>query len=190
MRTNARTLVIIVGTALLLLVLGGANAGRLGAKEKASQISPNDPTVRLYSLLDSKFNGKLDDFFLMADTVNDPKNPGQTQQHVLCVDYKKDRGFGKLNIHLRTVSQLTPEQMKAYSPKQIYDFAETDTAKFTKTDPGPFGKVGDVYLEPSPDGGGIATAPVTPEVQAQYERFVTQYVLPGLEKKAAEGNGS
>ena len=62
MRTNARTLVIIGGTVLTLLVLGGGNAGRLGAKEKASQISPNDPTVRLYSLLDSKYNGKLDDF--------------------------------------------------------------------------------------------------------------------------------
>lgn len=190
MRTNARTLVIIGGTVLTLLVLGSSHAGRLHAKDKGSQLNPNDPTVRLYNVLDSKYNGKLDDFFLLADMVNDSKNPGQTQQHVLCVDYKKDRGFGKLNIHLRTVAQLTPEQLKTYSPKQIYDFAETDTAKFTKTDPGPFGKTGDVYFEPSTDGGPMGTASVTPEVQAQYERFVTEYLLPALEKKAAGGNGS
>ena len=36
----------------------------------------------------------------------------------------------------------------------------------------------------------MGTATVTPEVQAQYERFVTQYLLPTLEKKAAGGNGS
>jgi hypothetical protein len=190
MRTNTRTIVIIGGTVLTLLVLGSDNAGRLGAKEKSSQVGPNDPTVRLYNLLDSKYNGKLDDIFLLSDVFNDPKNPGQAQQHVLRIDYSKDRAFGKLNIHVRTVAQLTPEQLKAYSPKQIYDFADSDSAKFTKTDPGPFGKPGDVYFEPSSDGGAMGTVPVTPEVQAQYERFVTQYLLPILEKKAAGGNGS
>jgi len=187
MRTNARALVIIGGIVLTLLVLGSGNAGRLGAKEKSTQISANDPTVRLYNLLDSKYNGKLDDIFLLSDVVNDPKNPGQSQQHVLRLDYSKDRAFGKLSIHVRTVGQLTPEQLKAYSPKQIYDFAETDSAKFTKTDPGPFGKPGDVYFEPSSDGGAMGTVPVTPEVQAQYERFVSQYLLPMLEKRAAGG---
>ncbi|MGD1104864.1 MAG: hypothetical protein ABSA59_22695 [Terriglobia bacterium] len=190
MRTSARTLIIIVGAVFTLLVLGGGNAGRLDAKEKASQISSNDPTVRLYNLLDSKYNGKLDDFFLLADVVNDSKNPGQPQQHVLRVEYNKDRAFGKLNLHVRTVAQLSPEQLKTYSPKQIYDFAESDSAKFTKTDPGPFGKPGDVYFEPFSDGGAMGTVPVTPEVQAQYERFVTQHLLPALEKKAAGGNGS
>lgn len=190
MRTSARTLAIIVGAAFALLVLGSGNAGRLGAKERASQISSDDPTVRLYNLLDSKYNGKLDDFFLLADVVNDPKNPGQAQQHVLRVEYSKDRAFGKLNIHVRTVAQLTPEQLKTYSPKQIYDFGEADSAKFIKTDPGPFGKPGDVYFEPASDGGAMGSVPATPEVQAQYERIVTQYLMPALEKKPAGGNGS
>ena len=190
MRTNTRTLLIIGSTVLTLLVLVSGDAGRLGAKEKSTQVGPNDPTVRLYSLLDSKYNGKLDDFYVLADVYNDPKNPGQPQQHVLRVEYSKDRAFGKLNIHVRTVAQLTPEQLKSYTPKQIYDFAETDSAKFTKTDPGPFGRAGDVYFEPTSDGGAMGTATVTPEVQAQYERLVTQYLLPILEKKAAGGNGS
>jgi len=190
MRTNVRTLVIIGGTVLTLLVLGSGNAGHLGAKEKSTQISSNDPTVRLYSLLDSKYNGKLDDIFLLSDVANDPKNPGQAQEHILRVDYSKERAFGKLTIHVRTVAKLTPEQLKAYSPKQLYDFAESDSAKFTKTDPGPFGKPGDVYFEPSSDGGVMGSVPVTPEVQAEYERFLSQYLLPILEKKAAGGSGS
>jgi len=165
-------------------------AGLLEAKEKTPQLSPNDPTVRLYSLLDSKYNGKLEDFCLLADVVSDPKNPGQAQQHVLRIEYNKDRAFGKLRIYVRTVAQLTPAQMKTYSPKQIYDFGETDSAKFTKTDPGPLGKPGDVYFEAPADGGALATVSVTPEVQAQYERYLTQYLLPALEKKAAGGTGS
>jgi hypothetical protein len=189
MRTTARTLAIIAGTVLILLVFGGGNTRRLGAKEKTPAVGPNDPTVRLYSLLDSKYNGKLSDFFLLADVVNDPKNPGQSQQHVLRVDYGKDRAFGRLNIHVRTVGQLSPDQLKTYTPKQIYDFAEADSAKFTKTDPGSFGRPGDLYFEAPPDGGALATVTTTPEVQALYERLVTQYLLPALEKKPADGNG-
>lgn len=186
MRTSARALAVIMGVVSALLVLGGSTARRLEAKEKVSQVSSDDPTVRLYNLLDSKFNGKVDDFVVLADLVSDPKDAGQ-EQHVLRVEYSKDRAFGKLSIHVRTVAQLTPEQLKTYSPKQIYDFAETDTAKFTKTDPGPFGKPGDVYFEPTSDGA-IGSVPPTPEVQAEYERFVTQYLLPALEKKTADGN--
>jgi hypothetical protein len=190
MRTHARTPVIIGGAVFALLVLGGGDPGRLGAKEKAPQVGPDDPTVRRYNHLDSKYNGKMGDLYVLADVFNDPKNPGQAQQHVLRVDYGKDRGFGKLNIHVRTVAQLTPEQLKTYSPKQIYEFGETDGAKFTKTDPGTFGRAGDVYFQPPTDGAALATAPATPEVQAQYERFVTQYLLPALEKKTLDGNGS
>ena len=189
MKTSARSYAIMGGVVITLLIWGG-NAGRLGAKEKTSAVNPNDPTFRLYSLLDSKYNGKVDSFCVLADAVNDPKNPGQQQQHVLRIEYNKDRGFGKLSIHVRTVAQLTPEQLKTYTPQQIYDFAETDSAKFTKTDPGSFGKPGDVYFEASADGGPLQTVPVTAEVQAQYDLFVTQYLLPTLEKKAAGGSGS
>ena len=136
MKTSARTYAIMGGAVIITPGIGGGSAGRLGAKEKTSQVSPDDPTLRLYSLLDSKYNGKVDAFCVLADVVNDPKNPGQQQQHVLRIEYNKDHGFGKLNIHVRTVAQLTPEQLKTYTPQQIYDFAETDSAKFTKTDPG------------------------------------------------------
>jgi len=189
MITSTRSYAIMGGVVITLLLVGGY-AGRLGAKERNSTVSPNDPTVRLYSLLDSKFNGKVDSFCVLADVVNDPKNPGQQQQHVLRIEYNKDHGFGKLSLHVRTVAQLTPDQLKTYTPQQIYDFAETDSAKYTKTDPGSFGRPGDVYFEANPDGGPLQTAPVTSEVQAQYELLVTQYLLPALEKKAAGGNGS
>ena len=189
MKTSARTNAIL-GAVIIIPVLMGGSAGRLGAKEKTSQVSSDDPTLRLYSLLDSKYNGKVDSFCVLADVVNDPKNPGQQQQHVLRIEYNKDHGFGKLNIHVRTVAQLTPAQLKTYSPQQIYDFAETDSAKFTKTDPGSFGRPGDVYFEAAPDGGPLETVPITAEVQAQYDQFITQYLMPALEKKAAGGSGS
>ncbi len=187
MRTSMRLFVITMSTVFTLLLFSGG-VGRLGAKEKSSQVSSDDPTLRLYNLLDSKYNGKLDDFYLLADVVNDPKNPGQPQQHVLRVEYSKDRAFGKLRIYMRTVAQVTPEQLKAYTPKQIYEFAENDSAKFTKTDPGSFGKVGDVYFEPVADGA-LGTVPISSEVQTQYDHLVTQYLIPALEKKTADGSG-
>jgi hypothetical protein len=112
------------------------------------------------------------------------------QQHVLRVDYDKGRAFGKLRIVVRTVDQLSPEQLKTYNAKEIYDFAESDGEKFTKTDPGSFGRPGDVYFQPTSPGGPLGTAPVTDEVQARYERYVTQHILPALEKKAGGGSGS
>lgn len=182
MRTRTMTRVMVKAAVLATLVWGCGNNAPLQAKEKAAQVDPNDPTYQLYNLLDSKHDGKLDGFCLLAGMVADPKNPGQSQQQVLKVEYDKTRGFGKLRIYVRTVAPLTPDQLKAYDAKQIFDFAESDVAKFTKTDPGRFGKQGDVYFEASSDGGALATASVTPEVQAAYEHFLTQYILPALQK--------
>ncbi len=190
MKTGARERAMMGATLFITIAVGCGSAGRLMAKDRTAQVSSDDPTFRLYNLLDSKFNGKLDDFYVLADVFNDPKNPGQAEQHVLRVEYNKDRGFGKLAIRVRTVAQLTPDQLKTYSAKQMYEFAETDSAKFTKTDPGSFGKPGDVYFEPAADGGAMGTISVTSDVQAQYERFVTNYLQPALEKKTAAGNGS
>ena len=116
MKNQAIKYAMVGGAALALLLLGGGPARRLDAKDKGTQVNPNDPTYRLYSLADAKFNGKLEDFCVLADLVNDPKNPGQHQQHVISLEYNKDRGFGKLSIHVRTVAELTPEQLKACSP--------------------------------------------------------------------------
>ena len=189
MKNSERMLYISV-TAIFAVLLWSGSTGRTVAKEKSSQISLDDATLRLYSLLDSKYNGKLDELYLLADVVNDPKNPNQPQQHVLRIDYGKDRAFGKLNIHVRTVGQVTPDQLKAYTPKQIYEFAESDSEKFTKTDPGTFGRPGDVYFALTSDGGALGAGNITPEVQSEYDRFLSQYIIPALEKKSGEPGGS
>jgi hypothetical protein len=190
MRTKSRVLPIIAGALFALFVFAGGNVTRLGAKEKIPAVSPDDPTLRLYNLLDSKFGGKLDTLYLLADTFTDPKNPQQVEQRVLRVEYNKNSAFGKFRIYVRTVDMPSPEQFKAYSPKEIYDFGETDSEKFTKTDPGSFGRPGDVYSQPTMPGGPLGTVPATEEVQARYDRYVTQYILPALEKKEGGGTGS
>jgi len=192
MRINTRVVPTIAAGALLAALLSGlGSAVRLTAKDKAAPpVAADDPTLRLFDLLNSKYNGKLDDFYLLADTFNDPAKPDQAEQHVLRVEYDKSKAFGRLKFYVRTVDQLTPEQLKAYTPKDIYGFAESDSEKFTKTDPGSFGRTGDVYFQPTSPGGPLGTSPVTDEVQARYDRYVTQYILPALQKKAAGGTGS
>ena len=192
MRMNKRALPIIsTGALLTILLLGGSIVSRLGAKDKSlPPVSSDDPTLRLFDLLNSKFNGKLDDFFLIADTFTDPAKQGQSEQHILRVEYDKTRTFGKLRIYVRNVDQLTPEQLKAYSPKDIFGFAESESEKFTKTDPGSLGRPGDMFLQPTSQGGPLGASPVTDEIQAKYARYVTQYIIPTLEKKAAGGAGS
>lgn len=188
MRTTNRIRAITCGTILTLLIVG--SAGRADAKERNSPSNPNDPTYRLFSLLDSKFNGKIEDFCVLADLISDPQNPGQQLQRVICLDYSKDRAFGKLNIHVRTVAPLTPDQLKTYTPKQTFDFAETDTSKYTKSDAGSFGRPGDVYFQAAPDGGPLTSASATSDVQTQYELLINQYIMPALEKKATDGSGT
>jgi len=189
MRVQSRAFWIICGALFALLVLGSDNLTRLGAKEKPPTVNSDDPTLRLYNLLDSKFGGKLDDFYLLADTFKDPAKQGQVEQHVLRLEYNKNSTFGKCRIYVRTVDQLTPDQLKTYTPKDIFEYAESESQKFTKTDPGSFGRPGDVYFEPTSPGGPMGTATATSDVQAQYERYVTQYILPALEKKAGGGAG-
>jgi hypothetical protein len=189
MITNSRVLFIIAGVLFALLVLGGGSVARPGGKEKTPAVSPDDPTFRLFSLLDSKFGGKLVGFYLLADTFNDPSKPGQVEQHVLRVEYDKGRAFGKLLIYVRVVDQLSDEQLRIYTSKEIYEFAESDSEKFTKTDPGSFGRTGDIYSRPTSPGGPLGTVPATPEVQARYDHYITQYILPALEKKEGGGSG-
>ena len=80
------------------------------------------------------------------------------------------------------MDKLTPGQLRDYTPKQVYDFAEEDTEKFTKTDPGPFGKTGDLYFQAT-ENGPLATAPITDDARKEYETFVSQWLMPALEKK-------
>jgi hypothetical protein len=151
------------------------------AKDKTPPIDPNDPTLRLYQLLDSTRGGKLADFYLIADVYKNPDNPDEELQHILRVEYDKDRGFGKLNIYVRSVGKIQPEQMKTYTPREFYDFGLSDLEKFVKTDAGPFGKPGDVYLRAQRDRP-LASAEVTDAVRKTYESFLTQYLMTALQK--------
>jgi hypothetical protein len=179
MNTNSRVAI----TALAMLAFAAICAGRLAPKEKIQPVSPDDPTLRLFQLLDSGYAGKLADYYLLADVFKSPKNPDQEEQHVLKVEYDKERGFGRLRIYVRTVDRPSPDQLKAYTPKQIFEFAEAESEKFSKTDPGSFGKPGDVYFRPLSEAGPLASAPISDETRTHYERFVTDYIMPALQKK-------
>jgi len=162
---------------VMLVVLGAADGGIGRAKDRA--VDPNDPTLRLYTLLDTTRDGKMPDFFLLADIYSEH---GKEFQRVLRAEYDKSRAFGKLRIYLRSVAKMAPEQLQSYTAKQVYDFGEIDLEKFVKTDPGEFGKQGDIYLRGDAENP-LATAPITDATRKSYETLVVQYLLPALQKK-------
>lgn len=170
---------------LLLLVLGaviGAAAGvrQMPAKEKTPAVNPNDPTYKLYALLDSNRNGKLEEFYFLADEYKSSEHPDETWQHVIVADYNKSLFFGKFKMTVRAISKPTPDQLKAYTVKALYDFG-SDSAKFAKINPGLFGQDGDLYMIATEDRP-LKSAPITPDVQSAYEKYVSQYLIPALEK--------
>lgn len=169
-------------TVLLAAHLFGIRANYLLAKEKLPPVGPDDATLRLFHLLDTSRGGKLADFYILADVYRDPTNPNDEFQHVLRAEYDKNRGFGKLNLHVRAVGKMAPEQLKSYTPKEIYEFGVADAEKFVKTEPGSFGRPGDVYLRAEGERP-LASAPVTDEVRKVYETFILQHLLPALEKR-------
>jgi len=152
------------------------------AKEKPATVSSDDVTLRLFQLLDSSYGGKLSDFYFVGDVYKDPKNPDKELQHVFKAEYDKARAFGRLRLYVRGVDKLTPGQLKDYTPQQIYDFADADVEKFTKTDPGPLGRTGDLYFLAT-ENGPLATTPITDEARKEYEVCVSQWLTPALEKK-------
>jgi hypothetical protein len=167
---------------LLVAGLSGNGAQALLAKEKVAPVDTNDPTYRLFQFLDTARSGKLTDFYLVADVYKDPANPDVEPQHILRADYDKNRGFARLSLYVRSVGKIAPEQMRVYTPKEFYEFGLADLEKFMKTDPGPFGGSGDAYLH-SDGERPLATAPITDDVRRAYELFVTQHLLPALQKK-------
>jgi hypothetical protein len=165
-----------------LAVASGAWTPSLRARDKTTSVDPNDPTLRLYRFLDETHGGKLADFYLIADVYKNPDNADEEFQHILRVDYDKARAFGKLNVHVRSVGKIQPDQMKTYTPKEFYEFGLSDTEKYVKTDAGPFGKPGDVYLRAERDGP-LTSAGVTDQVRKTYESYLTQYVITALQKQ-------
>jgi hypothetical protein len=167
----------LLGAVVMLAILGGGGA-RIGrAKDKATD--PNDPTLRLYDVLNTTRDGKLVDGVAVADIYTEQ---GKEFQRVVRAEYDKSRAFGKLRIYVRSVAKMAPEQLQSYTAKQVYDFGETDLEKFVKTDPGEFGKQGDIYLRGDADSP-LATVPINDAARKSYEILVVQYLLPTLEKK-------
>jgi hypothetical protein len=162
-------------------VLPYGSGSLLSAREKTPFVNPNDPTVKLYALLDTKHDGKLEEFYFLGDVFKDASHPDQEWQHVILAEYNKNLFFGRFKMTVRSISKPTPDQLKAYTVKALYDFG-SDSARFAKIDPGTFGQKGDLYMVVAADKP-IASAPITPEVQATYEKYVSQYLLPALEKE-------
>jgi hypothetical protein len=167
---------------LLAAGWSGNSAQALLGKEKVAPVDANDSTYRLYQLLDTARSGKLTDYFLIADVYRDPSNPSEELQHILRAEYDKNRGYARLSLYVRSVVKIEPDQMKTYTPKDFYEFGQEDQEKFMKTDPGPFGRPGDTYLRCDGDRP-LATAPITDEVRKAYELYLTQHLLPALQKK-------
>jgi hypothetical protein len=176
MPTSKRRLYV-SGTLCLLLGIVLTAPGELFSSSK--KVDENDATVRLFQLLDSAHSGKLDDIYVLADSYTD--TGGDQYRHVLRIDYDKNRAFGRLAIYVRSVGKMTPEQLAAYKPEQIYEFGESDQEKLVKTDPGPFGQRGDLYLK-ADDDSPLHTTVVTDQVRKSYDTFLTQYVIPAVEK--------
>jgi hypothetical protein len=143
---------------------------------------PDPVTIQLFQILNTSFGGKVDHFCLLGDMYTDAS--GEQYRRVLRVDYDKSRTFGRLNIYVRSVGKMTPDQLATYTPAQIYDFGESDQAKFVKSDTLTFGAPGDIYLEAEGDGP-LHTTPITDEVRKQYLTLITQYVIPALQKGPA-----
>ena len=172
----------VILAALLAIGFSGYSGADLGAKDKKNQVDPNDCTLRLFQLLDDSKGGKVDELYLLGDTYQDASEAGSQFVHVFKVEYDKSRVFGKLRIYVRSVGKMTPQQLATYTPQQIFDFGETDLEKFVKTECGEFGKPGDLYLRSSEDGP-LTTTAVTDDARKHYETYVTQYILPALQKK-------
>ncbi len=167
--------------AVLLAALLSLSAGVGWGKDKSkAPVDANDPTSRLFQLLDSQYDGKLKDFYVLADVYKGAE--GADLQHVLRVNYDKDKYFGKLEIYVRSIQKPDEAQLKGYTLKALFEFGEYDLQKFIKTQAGPLGGTGDLYLEAKP-GFALAAAPIDEDARKAYDTYVNQFVIPALQKK-------
>lgn len=176
---NRRALVVLLGTCLVGISASGAMCKD---KDKAPPLDPNDPTLRFFQTADDSRGGKLSEFYVVADVYRDPALPNEDSQHILKVDYDKAKLFGKLQIVVRSVGKIHPDQMKAYTAKELFEFGLADQAKFMKSEPGPFGRPGDIYLV-APNDRPLSSEPITEPVRQRYATFVSEFLLPAMAKK-------
>jgi hypothetical protein len=166
----------------VLLILAAASSAAPSRIAFSREKESDAATTQLFQILNTSYGGKVEHFCLLADTYTDAS--GQQYRHVLRVDYDKSRVFGRLNLYVRSVGSMTQDQLATYTPQQIYDFGESDQEKFVKTDTGPFGEKGDLYLQAEGDGPLHSTA-VTSDARKHYSDFLSQYVIPALQKGPA-----
>lgn len=178
-----RALLIAAIAVACLAAIAAPTAQASPRRHKKDAASANGPTARLYRLLDQSMGGKLN-IYLLADIYTDPSKPGQAFQRVLHVLYNKDLYFGRFVIHSRSVAKLTQEQLAIYTPEQVFNFAERDSAKFEKINAGPFGQTGDLYLMAT-DDHPPSSAPITNDVQQEYDMLLSDYILPAVQKQAS-----
>jgi hypothetical protein len=176
-RNRKCLVVILAATSMLAVAMPSA-----WAKKKQASVNPDDPTYRLYQLLNDSYGGKLADYYLLANLYPDPQDPSNQLQRVIRVDYNKSLFFGRFHIYVRSVGKLTPAQLKTYDAKQIYDFGESDDTKYEKIDPGELGGTGDLYMKASTNGP-LAPVPITDQARQDYDMLITKYLLPALQKK-------
>lgn len=176
MKKGKSSVVLLAATSLLVIAVPSA-----WARRKKPTVDTNDPTYKLYQLLNNSYGGKLSNYYLLANVYAEPQNPKEQFQRVLRIDYDKDRYFGRFRIYVRVVGKLSQAQLQTYNVKQIYKFGESDSEEFEKIDPGPFGGTGDLYLKAA-SNGPLAPATITDQVQKEYDTLVTKYILPALEK--------
>lgn len=164
-----------------LFIVAGTVLAPPGALAR-EKYEPDQATIQLFQILNSSFGGKVDHFCLLADMYTDAS--GEQYRRVVRVDYDKSRTFGRLNLYVRSVGKMTPDQLATYTPAQIYDFGESDQAKFVKTDTLTFGAPGDLYLQ-AQDDGPLHSASINDDVRKRYSELVTQFVIPALQKGPA-----
>lgn len=180
---HAPRALLIAATAVAILAAGALPSAQASPRRRRKEAaSANGPTGRLYRLLDQSMGGKLD-IYLLANIYPNPSKPSQEFQRVLHVLYNKDLYFGRFVIHSRSVSKLTQQQLTIYTPQQIFNFAERDSAKFEKINAGPFGQTGDLYLLAT-DDHPPSSAPITSDVQQEYDMLLSDYILPAVQKQA------
>ena len=169
---------------LLSACLAGLFVGRVYSKDndKTPPVDPNDPTLKFFQTADDTRGGKVTDLYLVADVYKDPAIPNEESQHILKVEYDKTKLFGKLQIVVRSVGKIHQDQMKAYTPKEFFEFGLSDQAKYMKSEAGPFGKPGDMYLMADANRP-LHSVPITDEIRKKYEDFVMGYLLPAVAAK-------
>src|SRR5438128_9893350 len=110
---NRTSIEVLRAASLMAVLLLGSipPGGALYAKHKSEQADPDDATSRLFQLLDSARDGKLADYYLLADLYREPDKPDDEYRHVLRVNYDKGAGLRTLTGAWGHARQMDRQQL-------------------------------------------------------------------------------